>query len=217
MSYARLNIWLRYADCSLITDCWRTDLVIKTCGGEPLVNMDPTVLERLRAQYDDYKYVEKHDYMGETRIMLSPDGTRRGRSIYHIEVDVPPGCYIVWTRICYRRNEETNKVMVIVGCGDHACVNLLLDAVETCSNELFHPFLEHAVGLRLPKRELQIVAKAFMAVMEKPKKEVIRELDQRLQDVEGMKDPGLQKAISAVMEIVKAMPAEKEPRENKKQ
>ena len=217
MSYARLNIWIRYSDCRLITDCWRTDLVIKTCGGEPLVNMDPTVLEKLRAEYDDYKYVEKHDYAGETRIKLSPDGVRGGRPVYHIEMDVPPGCYVVWTRVCYKKNEETNKVMVIVGCGDKACVNLLLDAVETCSNELFHPFLERAVGMRIPKRDLQMVAKVFMAVAEKHKKEVVAELDQRLQEVEGMKDPGLQKAIGTVMEIVKAMPAEQDPRDYRKQ
>lgn len=217
MSYGKLNIWIRYSDCSLITDCWRTDLVIKTCSGEPLVDMDPTIIEKLRAQYEDYKYVEKHDYAKEKRIKLSPDGVPGGRPVYHIEIDVPPGCYVVWTRVCYKRNEETNKVMAIVGCGSEACVNLLLDAVETCSNELFHPLLERAVEMRIPKRDLQMVAKVLMAVAEKPKKEVAAELDQRAEEVKDMKDPGLQKAIGTIMEMVKAMPVERDPQDYKKQ
>lgn len=217
MSYGKLNIWIRYSDCRLITDCWRTDLVIKTCGGEPLVDMDPTIIEKLRVRYEDYKDVQVQDYKKERRIWLSPEGHRGGKPIYHIEVDVPPGCYVVWTRVCYKGNEETNKVMVIVGCGEEACVNLLLDAVETCTDELFHPLLERAVDMRIPKRDLQMVAKVLMAVAEKPKKEVAAELGQRAEEVKDMKDPGLQKAIGTIMEMVKAMPAERDPQDYRKQ
>jgi hypothetical protein len=203
MSYGKLNIWIRYPDCSLITDCWRTDLVIKTCGGEYLVDMDPTVIQKVKAKYEDYQEVQAHDYAGERRIKLWPGG---GGRVYHVEVDVPPGCYVVWTRVCYRKNEETNKVMAIVGCGGEACVNLLLDSVETCSNELLHPLLERALELRLPKGDLQIAGAVLMAVAEKPRKEVLAELGQRLDEVEGKRDPALQKAISTIMEIVKGMP-----------
>lgn len=217
MSYGKLNIWIRYSDCRLITDCWRTDLVIKTCGGEPLVDMDPTIIEKLRVRYEDYKDVQVQDYKKERRIWLSPEGHRGGKPIYHIEVDVPPGCYVVWTRVCYKGNEETNKVMVIVGCGEEACVNLLLDAVETCTDELFHPLLERAVEMRIPKRDLQMVAKVLMAVAEKPKNEVAAELGQRAEEAKDMKDPGLQKAIGTIMEMVKAMPAERDPQDYRKQ
>jgi len=217
MSYGKLNIWIRYSDCRLITDCWRTDLVIKTCGGEPLVDMDPTIIEQLRVRYEDYKDVKIHNYKKERRIWLSPEGHRGGKPVYHIEVDVPPGCYVVWTRVCYTGNEETNKVMVIVGCGEEACVNLLLDAVEKCTDELFHPFLERAVDMRIPKRDLQMVAKVLMAVAEKPKNEVVAELGQRADEAKDMKDAGLQKAIGAIMEMVKAMPVEQEPQDYRKQ
>lgn len=210
MSYGRLNIWLRYADCSLITDCWRTDLVIKTCGGEPLVDMDPTVIKKLEAKYADYKWVVVHDYAGERRIGLSPDGegghrpADPWRPIYHIEVDVPPGCYVVWTRVCYGKNEETNKVMVIVDCGGEVCVNLLLDAVETCSKEVFHPLLVAGVKMGLPRGDLQVAAGVLMAVAGKPKGQVLAELGQRIEEVG--EDPGLRKAIEEIREIVEAMP-----------
>ncbi|MFZ2071258.1 MAG: hypothetical protein WAV32_06655, partial [Halobacteriota archaeon] len=130
MGYGKLNIWIRYWDCSLIKACWRTDLVIKTCNDDYLVDMDPTVIEKLRQRYPDYKDVKVQDYKGHRRIMLQPGG---GEKFNHIEVDVPPGCYVVWTRVCYGKNEETNKVMVIVDCGEEVCVNLLLDDVETCA------------------------------------------------------------------------------------
>ncbi len=206
MSYAKLNIWLRYADCSLITDCWRTDLVINSCCGESVIDQDPTIIDQLKGRYQDYKYVQIHDYKQERRIMLSPEGYG-GKPIYHIEVDVPPGCYVVWTRVCYTDNEETNKVMVIVGCGDEACVNLLLDAVETCTNNAIHPILGRLVEIGIPKRDMQVVAKGLMAVAEKSKREMVADLDQRLAEVRDMKDPGLQKAIGVIKDIVKAIPA----------
>jgi hypothetical protein len=205
MSYGRLNIWLRYADCSLITDCWRTDLVIKTCGGEPLVDMDPTVFERIKAKYADYKFVVVHDYQKEKRIGLSPDNVRGGRPVYHIEVDVPPGCYVVWTRVCYSGNEETNKVMVIVDCGGEVCVNLLLDAVETCSKEVFHPLLERAVEKDLPEVALEGAARVLMEVAGRPKNEVLAELGVRLKEVEDMA-PRLREAVNKIKEIVQAIP-----------
>ena len=207
MSYGKLNIWIRYSDCSLITDCWRTDLVIKTCCGEALVDMDPTIIETLKERYENFQDVSVHDYQGERRIKLHPGG--RGH-IYHVEVDIPPGCYVVWTRVCHRRNEETNKVMVIVDCGGEACVNLLLDAVERCGKELLHPALERLYEMRFPKDDLQVVANGLMAIAEKPKKEVVQELGQRLQEVEERKDSGSQKAIRAIMEIVKATPAKQD-------
>ncbi len=203
MGMAKLNIWLRYADCSLITDCWRTDLVIKSCCGESVVSQDPTIIDQLKERYPDYKYVQAHDYQGEKRIMLSPDGKPGGRSVYHIEVDVPPGCYVVWTRICYNKNEETNKVMVIVGCGDDACVNLLLDAVETCTNNALHPILDKLQNLGYAKEKIRLVAEGLMAVAEKPKNDLVLELDQRRDEVRAIKDPGLEKRIGAIKETVK--------------
>jgi hypothetical protein len=181
-----------------------TDLVIKTCCGDYLVDMDSTVIEKLRNKYEDYEKVEVlPNYQGETRIRIKPP---RGEHINHIEVDVPPGCYVVWTRVCHGRNEETNKVMVIVSCGGEACVNLLLNTVETCSRELIHPLLVRAVEMNLPKQELEMAAKVLMGVAQKPKKELVADINQRLEEIKDRRDPGLKKALDTIMEVVKAMP-----------
>jgi hypothetical protein len=204
MSRAKLNIWLRYVDCRLITDCWRADLVIKTCGGDYLVDMDPMIIGQLKERYSDFARVEINpNYQGATRILLQPGG---GRFINHIEVDVPPGCYVVWARICHGRNEETNKMMVIVRCGDEACVNLLLNTVELCAKELFHPFAVQAVQAQLPNDVLQGAIRGLMVVARKPKREIEVELAQRLDELKGAQLPELERAINKVAEIIKGVP-----------
>ena len=186
MSYGKLNIWIRNLDCSLVRSCWMTDLVIKMCGnGEYLVDMDPTVIEMLKKKYSDYERVQVRDYEEYKRINLKPGNNEK---FNHIEVDVPPGCYVVWTRVCYGKNEETNKVMVIVDCGEEVCVNLLLNDVETCANEVLYPYAVRALDMRLPEKEVGIAIKSLMKVGEIPKKGFIRELEQRLEELEEAKE-----------------------------
>ena len=43
----------------------------------------------------------------------------------HIEVEVPPGCYILTAGVVYG-NIYTDKTMVVVKCGEKVCVNLVL-------------------------------------------------------------------------------------------
>jgi hypothetical protein len=209
MGYAKLNIWIRYADCRLVTDQWQTDLVIKTCGsdGTPLVDMDPTVIEKLQARYPDYQTVAVRDYEHERRIQIYPGGRPR-RLFSHVEVDVPPGCYVVWTRVCYGHNEETNKVMVTVRCGEEACLNLLLDAVETCGRNFVHPGLARGVDMDLPEAVLQHGAQFLMAVAGKEKGQVLEELGQRLEEARMAEDKDLEKRIHRVREIVEGVAGE---------
>ena len=189
MGYGKLNIWLRYAvDCSLIKTCWRTDLVIKTCNGEYLVEMDPTVLEKLKTKYSEYDVSKNPAYEGETRIKFFPPV---GKYINHIEVDIPPGCYVVWTRVCYIQNEETQKVMVIVNCEGEACVNLLLDKTEKCVKEMLYPGAVRAIKLGLPKRELGTTVKQLLEIAEVPKEVFISDLQQKLEE---LKDIGKEEA-----------------------
>lgn len=188
MSAAKLNIWLRYADCSVIDTCWRTDLAINTCCGESLYENDKTILEQLRKRYSDFHRVELNpNYNRADRMLLQPRPWHDKAYFHHIEVDVPPGCYVVWTRVCYRLNEETNKMMVVVRCGDEACVNLLLDKVETCAGNLFHPLFEGAIELDLPNRDLRGAARVLNALRGVKRKEFDREFKRRIEDAEDEK------------------------------
>ncbi len=204
MSRAKLNIWLRFRDCSLITDCWMTDLVVKSCCGEYLVDMDKTIIDQLRKRYPDFAIVDVlPNYHGETRIRLRPP---HGQYINHIELDVPPGCYVVWTRVCHGHNEETNKFLAIADCGDHVCVNLLLNSVETCGNHFIHPFLVQAVQLNLQREQLIFAADAVMRVAKKPKKELHAELNARLEEIADRQDPVLERAIGIALEVIRDVP-----------
>lgn len=208
MSYGKLNIWIRNPDCSLVRTCWMTDLVIKTCGGDYLVDMDSTIIEKLRMRYADYEKVEVNpnlDYHGAKRIRLKPGS---GDHINHIEVEIPPGCYVVWTRVCYGGNEETNKVMVIVDCGGEACVNLLLDRAETCVREVLYPAAILAIEKRIPENEVGIAVKALMQIAEIPKKVFVAELEQKfgeLQETKGRESQEYLKATDKLLEVVKSL------------
>ncbi|MBM4240306.1 MAG: hypothetical protein FJ150_01280 [Euryarchaeota archaeon] len=183
MSYGKLNIWLKHENCNLIDDCWRTDLVIKTCSGVPVVNMDPKVLRKLKKKYPKWNPMV-HDYMGERRIKLEPtDGTK----INNVEVELPPGCYVVWTRVCYKGNEETNKVLVTVNCAREVCVNLILNSTKTCGKEFLYPFVVRAKKLDLNDEHVEIAAKLIAEIADIPKEELVADLDLRFKDLEGVK------------------------------
>lgn len=51
MGFAKFNIWIRGADCSLLKTCWRTDLAIQLCTGAWLVDMFPEVEDQLKLRY----------------------------------------------------------------------------------------------------------------------------------------------------------------------
>lgn len=203
MSYGKLDIWLRFKDCSLIDSCWMTDLVIKTCGGKYFVDMDPDVLDQLRTRYPELRFAVQPDYLGEKRINIRPEEV--GKHINHIEVDVPPGCYVVWTRVCYGDNEETNKIMAIVDCGKEVCVNLLLDEVKRCVNDVWYPFGIAAIALEVPDHDIRIAVMAEAKVAGIPDAEVIRELDRRYKELEAAKEPEAREYLEPTKHLMEIM------------
>jgi hypothetical protein len=140
MSYAKLNIWLRDLDCSP-KNVWKVELVVKTCTGEYLVDFNPDVLDKLKETYPHYS-ISTGSRDGETTINI------RNTTIKHIEVDVPPGCYIVRAWVC-SGNLWTDRAMVIVRCGDDGCVNLVVPEKENCIKGVMIPIGLAAYKLRL--------------------------------------------------------------------
>jgi hypothetical protein len=200
MSYGKLNIWLRYLNCALVTDCWRADLVIKTCGGEYLVDMLPGVIDQLKTRYPDFQEITVlPNYHGETRISIKPP---KGKFFNHVEVDVPPGCYLVWLRACQVRNEETNKIMAIVDSSADIGVNLLLNTVEVCGKEFLHPFLVRAVEKGFPIQDIRVAANMIMDVVEKPKKEMVVDLKQRMEEAKNISSERLIKTITTIQDVI---------------
>lgn len=153
MSYGKLNIWIRWADCSLVKRQY-TGLVIKTCSGQYVADMDPKIVEKLKERYPNFEvdFKEVTHYGGEKDKWITIESKKEPiQSINHIEVDLPPGSYVVWTHIVGCGNIETNKAMVTVNCGDECCVNLLLNSVEACGRQFLEPLIIRALG---PRQEL---------------------------------------------------------------
>jgi len=96
MSFAKLNIWVRYAKCCAVVDKPGHLHIYDCCGN--------TVLEP--------GWVINHG---------------------HAEVQIPPGCYVVVAGM-YGGNIYTERAMVIVRCGEDACVNLILPKFASTEN-----------------------------------------------------------------------------------
>lgn len=178
MSYGKLNIWLRFEDCCVIKTCWKQVLVIKTCTGEYLTDIFPEVLEDVKRDYKNYKPEITNDYEGTTGIIFHGDGGKN--RINHIEVRVPPGCYVVQSWLCinvdkvhdpvhyHGHNGWTNKVLVMVNCGQDVCVNLLVNFTKTCIREVLYPALVLAQEKRIPIEHQKVIADVLGKLMDVP-------------------------------------------------
>jgi hypothetical protein len=69
----------------------------------------------------------------------------------HIELRVPPGCYIInaGVRGLANSNVYTDNAMVIVRCGDDACVNLVLNDFREIEPVQRMPLIARGCGARI--------------------------------------------------------------------
>jgi hypothetical protein len=165
-----------------------------------------SVIDKIKTQFPATYSVTALPSGTPDRIRIEKPGGRpatQADHINHVEVDVPPGCYIVWAHICWLHNEDMHRVMVIVRCGDEACVNLLLPTRQQCGHGFIFPFLLQAVELNLPKANVVAAAKAIMDVAEIKPKEFNEELAQRVKEVRGMKDEKLAANVMKIQEMLK--------------
>jgi hypothetical protein len=176
-----------------------------SCGGKYLVDFYPEIIAQLQARYSTYTIDKLVNYQNATRISIRPPAAE---FINHIELDVPPGAYKIWCRVCHGKNEETNIVMANVCCDDHACVNLLLNAVQTCAENLVHPGFDRVVNDGNFQVEAEIVPfmKAMMWVGYKNKATLVQQLGERVIEAQEKGDTALEARINAVLVIVNTLP-----------
>ena len=208
MSYARLNIWLRDLNCSP-KNVWKVELVVKTCGGEYLVDFNPDVIDKLRETYPDYK-VQRDARDGETTIRITQSNYIPG--IKHIELEIPPGCYIVRAWVCWG-NLWTDRAMVIVGCGSEACVNLIVPQKQNCIRDVLIPVALAAHELRLPVDRVRLAAEVLMATGEIQRDFVRKELTdltKELKESKAKDAPKYVEALEFASKVVKGIRLEKE-------
>lgn len=99
----------------------------------------------------------------------------------HAEVDVPPGCYIVRAVFCCDGgNYDTDRAMVIVGCDDDACVNLIAPEFRQCAESILLPFVEAAIEYGISKKEIMMSGGILVKAAELSEREMNEKLDMRL-------------------------------------
>lgn len=74
------------------------------------------------------------------------------------EVNIPPGCYKVYAVVFDQNHQypiyKTGQIMVIVNCGDHACVNIIIPSIEVNAAHLIQTFGVHAIRKNIDPKEI---------------------------------------------------------------
>lgn len=139
MGTSRLNVWVRDKDFPCKPDMrwiWSVDVFL--CDGQPL-------------EWCGTKYYGAHQ-------------TEHG----HVEIKVPPGCYIVRARTGSHghHNLFTHVTMVVVGCDETACVNLVPPGAWTCGRQWNMALQFQAAIGNIPRDLAQRAIEANSAVLE---------------------------------------------------
>lgn len=122
--------------------------------------------------------------MGE-RVKLVPD-IPVGEA--HVEVEVPPGCYVVQGHVCeHGTNDYTDKAIVIAGCNQELCVNLIVPQIRTCAVRDLHPIVREARRLGLPEVDTRITARTILAVGRISRHEMIGNMEKTIEVTKGVK------------------------------
>jgi hypothetical protein len=144
---AKLNIWIRDEHCKVVKNlnvAEGLDWVEVRYAAKPEGPNNPNVV---------------------TRAIL-PKGDA------HVEVEVPPGMYIVAGHICMQPedtfNGYTDKAVVLAKGNEVSNVDLIISTVATCAWQFTVPFVREAVRRRLPDPEIMAVVRNIIAVSEVP-------------------------------------------------
>jgi len=205
MSYGRLNIWLRDLNCSP-KNVWKVELVVKTCGGEYLVDFNPDVINKLKQAYPDYK-VQRGTRNDEPTIFIMQP--QYELVIKHIQVEVPPGCYIVRAWVCWG-NLWTDRAMAIVSCGQEACVNLIVPPKVNCIVDVIIPLGIAAHDMRLDPDKVRIATEVLMTTGQIQKEALRKELTDLTRELKESKAKDASKYVEAIEALVKGIRIEKE-------
>lgn len=177
MGYGILNIWLRDEDCSLLK-AWNVKLYVRTCSGESLFSMlTKPELESIR---EDLKEMYPDCTVSVDTSCVMIGAAWQNTIINHIHLAVPPGCYVINADICHEKNEETDKMMVVVNCGEEVCMNLILKDVESCIHGVLVPFVRVAVENHLPIPDIQVAVDMLRTVGKVPVSEIQRVMEEKV-------------------------------------
>ncbi|RZN15556.1 MAG: hypothetical protein EF812_02135 [Methanosarcinales archaeon] len=105
------------------------------------------------------------------------------------ELQVPPGCYIVRAHACYfghggsLKNYQSDRSMVIVRCGEEACVNLVIPEFVNCAKDIVQPLIAQAIELRMHPQKIKELVGTLGEIARIPVEEFIKKIDLRTNDL----------------------------------
>jgi len=186
MGSGKLNIWIRDEDCSL-RNAWRADLEVKTCLGENIIDFLTLpdlekIVVHLKEMYPESTVSYGANYDTKT---IRIEGKR---IINHMQVEIPPGCYVVRVHVCGGGNEWSDRTMVLVGCGDEVCINVVIKEAETCFVEAIIPLLRVAEEIRLPREQIQVAVDVLRKAGRVPINAIVGNLEERVRQLKGVKE-----------------------------
>lgn len=147
-------------------------------------------------------------YHNAWRINIRPPS---GENINHVEMDVPTGCFKLWSRVCFGGNEETSVVMKIVEkCGECYTADLLLPEVMNCSQGIIYPLMDKVVVENpqiLPELADRVVAmRAVAYAANLNRAQILEELADRKQDAFDIDRTDLAERVDQLITVAEALP-----------
>ena len=127
----------------------------------------------------------------------------------HVEIEVPPGCYEVQGHICLwpqaNFNNFTDKAIVVIGCHDEVCVNLVTPLVQTCVFRDIHPFLREALELRLPTADVVTTARTMLTAGKIQPRQAFDIVKRMIEECEAKKAEKALKEFTGTLEILEKL------------
>jgi hypothetical protein len=104
----------------------------------------------------------------------------------HVDIDIPPGCYVVQGHVCGentkpRINDYTSKAIVMVGCNEVKCVNLIVPQAKTCAREFLQPLIAEALLHDIPRLEIQTSIRTITQAIGIQREELIYETEKQIE------------------------------------
>ncbi len=123
----------------------------------------------------------------------------------HIEMEVPPGCYVVHGHVCEPGiNDFTDKAIAIVGCGQEVCVNLIVPKVRTCVVRGLNAFIREARLLNIPQPDIRTAARTILTAGGIPREEMVKDIARKVEAVEKVKEAKeVAREYQATLDILK--------------
>jgi hypothetical protein len=200
MGFGHLNIWIRDLNCNPKL-AFYMHLVIKSCCGANVLESSPEIIGTLQHDYPEYNIYPEAAWDGETNL-IRIDQKAGGPYVKHVELAVPPGCYVVRAWIC-ADNLWSDRQMVIVNCGETACINLLVPPKQGCIRGVIAPLIVAAQEMRIPQDKLNAAVEVLVKTTGVKKAELTKDLAVVTRTLKASKDAAAAPYLAAFEHLTK--------------